>query len=429
MKKRKIISDIAQRHRMNAPFDSGGLLEREAGERMKENLSRLNGILYRPRGMKYFEDAVSSPARFSWLLNSGGPVVGYFCNFVPEELLHAAGVTGVRLCGGILPVSDSVEDILPRDACSVVKSSLSLFMSRMAPSGACDVMVVPASCDPKAKLAEILNEYVPVWVLNLPRKKDYEECRNLWFGEIKKFKLKLEGLTGRKIGREKLRDSIMLLKKRQDIVHELYDFRKRHPFLLSGRDALLIFQASFADVPERWIERAGSVLEELNTAAGEGSDEGLSRVKLLLGGAPLIWPNWKVLHIVEEAGATVIADTLCSGTQMLYDPVEIDELTDEGLLRAVAMKSFLPSLCPCFIESEDHVDRILHLAEDFRVDGVVYHNLRLCFPFEMDSVRVRHALRERNIPFLNIQTDYSQEDTEQIRVRVEAFLEIIRSRK
>jgi len=34
-------------------------------------------------------------------------------------------------------------------------------------------------------------------------------------------------------------------------------------------------------------------------------------------------------------------------------------------------------------------------------------------------------MKERGISFLNVRTDYSLEDTEQLRVRIEAFLETL----
>jgi len=45
----------------------------------------------------------------------------------------------------------------------------------------------------------------------------------------------------------------------------------------------------------------------------------------------------------------------------------------------------------------------------------------------MESARVRQVLRDRGIPLLAVQTDYGQEDVEQVKTRVEAFLEMLRS--
>ena len=47
----------------------------------------------------------------------------------------------------------------------------------------------------------------------------------------------------------------------------------------------------------------------------------------------------------------------------------------------------------------------------------------------MEEQRIEKALNKLGIPSLNIETDYSQEDVEQIRTRLEAFLEMVTIRK
>jgi benzoyl-CoA reductase/2-hydroxyglutaryl-CoA dehydratase subunit BcrC/BadD/HgdB len=43
----------------------------------------------------------------------------------------------------------------------------------------------------------------------------------------------------------------------------------------------------------------------------------------------------------------------------------------------------------------------------------------------VENYRIGRVLKEKDIPFLNLRTDYSMEDTEQLRVRIEAFIETL----
>ena len=95
------------------------------------------------------------------------------------------------------------------------------------------------------------------------------------------------------------------------------------------------------------------------------------------------------------------------------------------LMRAVAETALLPTPCPCFVRGEDRVNRILEFAEAYAVEGAIYHNLRLCTLFQFETPAVRDALREVGVPMLDLQTDYTAEDTEQLRTRVQAFLEML----
>jgi benzoyl-CoA reductase/2-hydroxyglutaryl-CoA dehydratase subunit BcrC/BadD/HgdB len=172
------------------------------------------------------------------------------------------------------------------------------------------------------------------------------------------------------------------------------------------------------------MENFGGIIKELEARPEEKKD----LKKLLITGAPIIWPNWKLPTVIEESGAIIAGDTLCSGTERLFNPVEVDEWTYDGMLRALAVKYLFPSICPCFIENAEHIDRILELVNDFKADGVVYHTLRLCQQADMEHNHISAVLKEKNIPFINITTDYGQEDIEQIKTRIEAFMEMITSR-
>jgi len=66
------------------------------------------------------------------------------------------------------------------------------------------------------------------------------------------------------------------------------------------------------------------------------------------------------------------------------------------------------------------------MAEKYQADGVIHYALQFCSPYVVESYRVEKELSARGIPVLRIETDYSQEDTGQLKTRVEAFLEMIR---
>jgi benzoyl-CoA reductase/2-hydroxyglutaryl-CoA dehydratase subunit BcrC/BadD/HgdB len=188
-----------------------------------------------------------------------------------------------------------------------------------------------------------------------------------------------------------------------------------------------VAESSFIDDPARWTTQAWALVDELKAAASRAPAPDDRFLPVVLTGAPMIWPNWKLANVVEDAGATMVADTLCSGTQRLFDPVQVDEWTLDGMQRALALRYFSASICPCFADSSDRIDRILELATDFKARGIISHNLRLCQLFDMESARVRQVLRHRGVPLLAIQTDYGQEDVEQVKTRVEAFLEMLKS--
>jgi len=389
----------------------------------------------RPAAMGYFDEIMTGEKRLDEIREfrrGGGKVIGLYCNFVPEELVHALGALPVRICAGASPAVAPAEEVLARDVCPMVKSSFGLRMMGLSYISECDLVVVPTSCDAKKKSSRFLDQYVPTITLDLPQEKNYEKNLPAWTREIRHLVGRLEEFTGRKLRKDALASAIRLLHRRTEAFRKLHEARKRNPYAISGRDALLAMQASFHDDPARWTAQMEILSAELSVAkptVDVSADAETSRPRrIVLTGAPVIWPNWKLLHTIEEAGAVVVADTLCSGTQRLFDPVEVDEWTFDGMLRAIAVRHLFPSICPCFIENAEHIDRVIELADEFKADGVVYHTLRLCQLFDMEYNHVAASLRDKGLPLLGITTDLSLEDEEQLKTRVEAFLEMIGGR-
>ncbi len=58
--------------------------------------------------------------------------------------------------------------------------------------------------------------------------------------------------------------------------------------------------------------------------------------------------------------------------------------------------------------------------------GVIHYGLSFCQPYTMEAFKVEKALKVANVPMLTIETDYSMEDVEQLKTRVEAFVEMVR---
>ena len=379
--------------------------------------------------MNYFRKIVETSSRAEELQSFSGKVIGTMCNFVPEELILATGGMPVRLCAGALDAEKEAEEVFPRDACPVVKSSLGMARRAQGLWKRLDMVVIPTACDGKKKLAEVLSRSVPVHVIPLPASKTAPGAREMWLHSVRLFQEALEKLTGKKIARDRLRAAIELLNARQKAFREFFKLRRLRPSVITGEDALFVTGASFVDDPARWTKETLALCSELQAAHREGRfARPADAPRILLTGAPLIYPNFKVARIIESSGAIIAVDELCSGTQRLYEPAVPKDWTMKEMVIAVADKYLLPCTCPCFVESADRVNRLQELVAEFAVQGVVYHNLRMCQLHDVESFGVKAALAKRNIPLLTVYSDYSHEDTPQLRTRVQAFIEMISER-
>ena len=371
--------------------------------------------------VEYFRDMVTTDRRARELADFAGKVVGVYCNFVPEELIYALGAVPVRLCSGDDGSARAGETAFPRDTCSLVKACVGEAVENCELFGRADLLVIPTPCDAKKKLGGVMAAYKPVHMLGLPPSKAGPGAREFWMTQIWELVGKLESLTGRRLTRQGLQEAIELLNRRQSAFRRFLELRKSVPARVTGEEALLVTQASFHDEPTRWTGKLQELCEE--RAASGITPKPAPR--LMLSGAPVLYPNLKLVRAIEEAGAELAIDETCAGTQRLYNPTVVRETSLRKMVEAVAEKCLLPQTCPCFVENADRVNRIGEMVAEYSISGVVYHTLRMCPLFDIEAMQIQRELRRKAIPCLVLSTDYSLEDSAQILTRVEAFVEMV----
>ena len=409
-------------------------LDLEAHDQLLQALPPTYGDVYltqknRPAGMEYFDFVINEihGLRIQELQEhkaAGGKVVGTFCVFVPEEVVRAAGGICIGLCSGIEIGSSQAEKVLPRNICPLIKSFMGFKLARVCPYfESCDMVVGETTCDGKKKAFEILNDYVPVHVMETPQMKK-ERDRSLWAGEVRDFMSRVEELTGQRITGDSLRRAVVEVNAKREALLRLAGLRKNSPAPISGKDSLLIEQIAMYDDVGRFTAKVNGLCDELETRIREGKGIGESGPRLIVTGTPMAIPNWKVMHLIESTGAVVVAEEMCTGLRYFENTVREDGEDLDRTVEFIADR-YLDINCACFTPNQGRMEKLLSLAEEYRADGVVHCALTFCDPYAVEANRVEKVLGERGIPLLRIDTDYSQGDAEQLKTRIEAFLEMI----
>lgn len=407
----------------------------EAKEKIKKETEGILAIPKNPESLGYFLETADYFGRraneIQEFKRKGGKVVGTFCDFVPNEVIRAAGAIPIQLscgfCEAVSPANDLLSDA---GLCPLMRSSLGTKMTESSSYfEAADMIVNPTPCDAKLKMGEILQDFVPVVTMNVPRIKDSYSARKQWIQEVLNLKEKMEGLVGRKITKKDLRSAIETYQVAQNVWRKFWDIRKRGN-VIWGRQALLVSWLTYIDDIERWTQNMVKLNQELeNRLKTKDFVCGDDTPRVMLAGSPIIWPNWKILNLVEESGAYIACDELCSGMRVLWDPTVVDEWTEKGMIDALADRYFLPCTCPCFSPNLEREENMLRMIKEYHVDGVIFHVLKGCHLNSMDAAKTSVYLKKNDIPMLKIESEYDEGDKEQLRVRIEAFLEMIQTRK
>jgi len=356
---------------------------------------------------------------------AGRKVVGSFCVFVPEEITLAADAIHVGLCAGAEAGTNLAEQLVPRNTCALIKSFIGFKMARLCPFiESSDLIVGETTCDGKKKAYEAFNEISPTWVMEVPQTKS-PAARDLWRSEVMRYMSELERVTGRTITAAKLAQGIRTANDKRRALQRLTMLRAASPAPISGRDALLVNQISFYDDPVRFTAKINELCDELQARAeaGRGVVPG-NTPRLLLSGCPMAVPNWKLPYVIESAGAVIVGEESCIGTRNTRDLVDESADTLEGMLDAIADR-YMKIDCACFTPNDERLDNVADLARELKADGVIHYSLLFCQPYSHEALKMDKALARAGIPMLSVETDYSMEDVEQLKTRVEAFVETL----
>ena len=352
---------------------------------------------------------------------AGTKVVGQYCIYSPLEVALAAGAVPVSLCGTKNDSIPAAESMLPRSLCPLIKSSFGFVLQDSCPYlAASDIVIADTTCDGKKKMFELLAERKSMFILQLPQIQD-EPALQYWKDQYARLIRELEKRFHVSIGETELHAAIVKANRFRRALKSVLDLAKRKPSPLSGMQLMEIaHRASF--VPD-W-DKATELLEDMAREVGASGESpfAASAPRVLLTGVPVGLGSHKVVKLLEDCGASVVCLDNCS----CYKKVRlmIDENADP--LEALASR-YLEMPCSVMSPNPNRYAALEELTREFQVDAVVDLTWQGCQTYDVESWSVKRFVREKlHLPFLQIVSDYSPADTEQLKVRAEAFLEMLR---
>ena len=387
----------------------------------------------RPQGMAYFDFVMGEVhgLRIKELMDArtaGKIVVGAFCVFVPEELVLATNGICVGLCAGADFGTEAAERSLPRNTCALIKSFFGFGLEKVCPYlQACDLVVGENTCDGKKKAYEIFADMVPgeFLALDMPNMKS-REGRAVLTAAYHDLLANLERLSGAPVTIDRLRAGIRTVNAKRRALHRLAALRRAVPAPISGLDALLVNQIASYDDPERFTASVETLCHELENRVERGlgvADPDTPRI--VLSGCPMAVPNWKLPAIIESSGAIIVGEESCIGERGQQNLVSEEGDSLETLIENLVDRYFAVD-CAIFTPNPTRPQHTLDIASGARADGVIHYALQFCSPYQVEAPLHERTVEAGGIPVLRIDTDYSGEDVEQLRTRVEAFVEQLR---
>lgn len=353
----------------------------------------------------------------------GGKAIGVYCAFTPKEIIAAAGAMPITLCAGSDKTIPDAENHLPRNLCPLIKSSYGFALTDTCPYfHEVDIILADATCDGKKKMFELLSNIKPLYLLQLPQTSKTDESLQYWIAELYRVKSILEELTGTAITDSLLSEKIRLYNCLRKAVNAVFELNTGKFPLVYGREICNIISMSGYEIDIEWrIEEIKSAIRIIRQRESQFGSSVSDKPRILLTGCPTT--NQKVLDAIEDGGGIVVAMENCGGLKTTGDLVN----ESEDPVTALA-KKYLSTACPCMSPNAKRFEILKNIIENHHIEGVVELTWHACHAYNIEAYSVNRFVTDTfGIPYLHIETDYSQNDSGQIRVRVGAFLEMIKN--
>jgi benzoyl-CoA reductase subunit C len=340
--------------------------------------------------------------------------IGFFCPYVPEELIHAAGAFPFRLMGTPVTISH-IPAHLPPNCCHLVKSSLESLLQ-----GELDFLkgvIFCHTCDSMQGLSDIWRhqERLPIhFNLMPPTNLDSRHSRPYFKAEMERFKGFLESHSG-KITPQGMEASIQLFNRIRKTLGDLYS-RRRLTSGLPGNFFAQIIRAGYLMDRSRYLQ----LLEELLDVLPQNAESSRDLVPIYLTGNMTHSPSY--FSLMEEAGAIVVWDDLCSGarTLRLMAPETLEPM------EALIQRYFTSFFCPTkHMGCQAHIETLLEDVKKSEARGVIFLLYKYCEAHYFDYPDLKAALESKGTPTLLLDVEDPSYSLGQLKIRIQAFVEML----
>lgn len=350
------------------------------------------------------------------------PLIGVFCTYFPQEIALAMGASTVSLCASSDETIPDAEQDLPRNLCPLIKSSYGFGKTDKCPFFYfSDLVVGETTCDGKKKMYEYLSEFKPVHVMELPNSQS-DDGLKLWKNEIIKLKNTLEKQFDTEILEENIRKAIKIKNNERKALKEFYELGKLDPVPVTGVDIFKVLNGTtFAFDKEAIPKQLNELVDKIkNEYASVKKYE--SKPRILITGCPLGTATEKVIKAIEENGAYVVAFENCSGAKAIEDLVDED---NPDVYDALA-KKYLSIGCSCMTPNPNRIKLLDKMIDEYKVDAVVDVILTACHTYNVETLSIKRFVNtKKDIPYMSVETDFSNGDIGQLNTRMAAFIEML----
>jgi len=386
------------------------------------------------KSLKLVKDRLKQrPEELRKAKEAGATIIGWCGYNVPEEILYALGFIPLRLAIGgddrLVEIGSRYIStrncVFTREIVGFIEQNTDEFLKTV------DAFVFDSTCIQMYRVAELVEFFFhkKVFILGVPRHFDWAEGQEYFAKEAEDFTKKLSAFAGTKLDLQKLSEAVDLYNGIRETLKQIYEYQAGIGNVITWEEVSDLIHAGYYLDRKEYLGLIEQVLEELKTLQKKiiiDKDDGDARI--FLSGSVIPPGDRKLIELVNAVGGRIVGDDVWTGI-LPYLDVHIQEKTVNGVVQAYLNRTPHAALPYMDLATDRRVKKQDELIETSKADGVIYYSLRYCDPFTFKAKETKDILAKKNIPFLEIHTEYAGSDYEANKTRIEAFVELLECRK
>ena len=384
------------------------------------------------RHLIFFEDLLqdANNALVQAACAEGRHALAYNCSYIPEVLLDVEGCFSVRLRAPRCTNPDLATYYMTNRSCPYSKSILERafeggynFIDALLGQECCTTMNRMEQYFDYCKL--IPKEKFFTSFIDMPLKKTAWHAGYFRRQIEQKIIEPLGRVYGVDFSEEKLRAAIEQHNEVCRIITEIGDMRKLPNPPVTGYEFHVIQLVSLTCPKDLILPYLRETLEEIKSREPEPKFP--FRARVMVAGSEIDDPDFTKL--LESCGAYVVADRYCFGS--IPGREEIIVRPGEDVLQAIADHYIQTNQCPRSMGPENVVARkqfLYKIAQEYGAEGVIVENMKFCEYWGYERAQAAQWMRDGfslpgTLPVCQIEKDYTNAATGQLRTRFQAFVE------
>ena len=198
---------------------------------------------------------------------------------------------------------------------------------------------------------------------------------------------------------EMVREATRVNNRANQALKDFYGLMKHDPTPISGYDVFKVLYGSTFKFDRAALAEEIIALKQKTEEEYKAGKHFEKRPRILITGCPIGGATEKVIRAVEENG--------------------------EDIYEAISRR-YLAIGCSVMTPNNNRFQTLGEMISEYHADGVLDMTLQACHTYAIETNKIRRFVNEeKGIPYLNVETDYSQSDVGQLNTRVAAFIEML----